>query len=75
MRGFKKRYEAKLKEASRKNVPPKKKLAKKMRRRPTFLGQKLDTLVEKFLRATRYKGKVLNKQIALATTKALVRRY
>ena len=75
VREFKKRYEAKLKEASRKNVSPKKKLGKKMRGRPTLLGQKLDTLVEKFLRATRYNGKVVNKQIALATIKALVQRY
>ena len=72
---FKKRYEAKLKEASRKNVSPKKKLANKMRGRPTLLGQKLDTLVQKFLRATRYKGGVVNTQTALATAKALVKRY
>ena len=37
MRGFKKRYEAKLKEASRKNVSPKKKLANKMRGRQRYL--------------------------------------
>ena len=49
VRGFKKRYEAKLKEASRKNVSPKKKLANKMRGHPTLCGQKLDTLVQKFL--------------------------
>ena len=73
--GFKKRYEAKLKETSRKNVSPKKNLANKMRGRPTLLGQKLDTLVKKFLRATRYKGVVVNTQTALATTKALVKRY
>ena len=75
MRGFKKRYKAKLKEASRKNASPKKKLANKMRGRPTLLGQKLDTLVQKFLRATRYKGGVMNTQTALATAKAQVKRY
>ena len=75
VRGFKKRYEAKLKEASRKNVSPKKKLANKMRGRPTLLGQKRDTLVQKFLRATRYKDGVVNTQTALATAKALVKRY
>ena len=72
--GFKKRYEAKLKEASRKNVSPKKKLANKIRGRPTLLCQKLDTLVKKFLRATRYKGVVVNTQTALATAKALVKK-
>ena len=72
VRGFKKRYEAKLKETSRKNVSPKK-LANKMRGRPTLLCEKLYTLVQKFLRAIRYKGRVVNTQTALATAKALVK--
>ena len=72
--GLKKRYKAKLKQASCKNVSPKKKLASKIRGRPTLLGHKLDTLVEKFIRATRYKGGVANTQNALATAKALVKR-
>ena len=42
---------------------------------PTLVGQKLDMLVQKFLRATRYKGRVVNMQTALATAKALVKRY
>ena len=42
---------------------------------PMLLGQKLDTLVQKFLRATRNKGGLVNTQTALATTKALVKRY
>ena len=75
VRRCKKRYKTKLKEASRKNVSPKKKLPNKMHGRPTLLGQKLDTLVQKFLRATGYKGGVVNKQTALATAKALVKRY
>ena len=62
------------KKASRKNVSPKKKLASKIRGRPTLLGHKLDTLVQKFIRATRYKGGVANTQNALATAKALVKR-
>ena len=45
----------------------------KMRGRPTLLGQKLDTLAQKLLRASRYKGGVMNTQTAL--TKALVKRY
>ena len=73
--GFKKRYKAKLKQASYKNVSPKKKLANKMRGRPTLLSQKLDTLLQKFLRAARYKDEVVNTQTALATAKALVKRY
>ena len=73
--GFKKRYEGKLKEASRKNVSPKKKPANKMLGSPTLLGQNHDVLVQKFLRATRYKGGVMNMQTVLATPKALVKRH
>ena len=39
------------------------------------LVKKRDTLVQKFLRATRYKDGVVNTQAALATAKALVKRY
>ena len=60
IRGFKKHYEAKLKEASPKNLSPKKKLANKMRGHPRLLGQKLNRLKKKFLRATRYKGEHAN---------------
>ena len=45
-----------------------------MRGRPALLGQKLKTLVQKFLRATKCKGGVVNTQTALATGKALVKR-
>ena len=72
MRGFEKCYEAKLKEASHKNVSPKKKLANKMRGRPT-------------LPKTRHKScaKVPNsyyiqrwsREHAKATAKALVKQY
>ena len=44
-----------------------------MRERATLLGQKRDTLVQKFLRATGYKGVVVNTQTALATAKVLVK--
>ena len=70
MRGFKKCYKAKPKEASCKNVSSKKKPANKMHGCPTLLGQKLNTLMQKFLRATRYKGGVVNTQTTLATAKA-----
>ena len=46
-----------------------------MRGRTELLGQTLDTLAQKLLRATRYKGGVMNTQTALATTKALIKRY
>ena len=72
VRGFKKLYKAKLKEGSRKNVSSKKKLANKMCGYTMLLGQKLDTLGQKFRRATRFKRGVVNTQTALATAKALV---
>ena len=46
-----------------------------MRGRAALLGQKRDTLVQKFLRATGYKVVVVNTQTALATAKVLVKRY
>ena len=70
MRGFKKSYKAKPKEASRKNLSSKKKPANKMHGCPILLGQKLNTLMQKFLRATRYKGGVVNTQTTLVTAKA-----
>ena len=54
---------------------PKRTLGNKMRWRPTLLAQKLNTLVQKFVRATRYKDGVVNTQAALATAKAIVKRY
>ena len=43
--------------------------------RSTLLSQNLYTLVQKFLKATRYKGGVANMQTTLVTAKALVKRY
>ena len=40
-----------------------------------MLGEKIDNLVQKFLIATRYKGGVVNSTIAIATAKALTKRY
>ena len=51
MRGFKKRKKQ-LKEASRNNVSTKKKLANQIHGPSTLLGQKFNTLVQKFIKAT-----------------------
>ena len=61
---FKKRNEAKLKNTSRKDVSPNKKLANNMRGQPNFTWSK-----------TQHKGGVVDMQTALGTTKALVKRY
>lgn len=75
VRGFKKRYETQIKDASRKNKSPKKVIVNKLRGRPCLLGDKMDPLVQKYLKATRYKGGVVNTMMAIATAKALVKRY
>ena len=75
VRGFRKRYESQLKEASRKKQSPKKTLRNKARGRPPLLGENIDTLTQKFLKATRYKGGVVNSTVAIATATALANRY
>ena len=40
-----------------------------------LLGNKIDPLVRKYLKASRYKGGVVNTMVAIVTTKALTKRY
>lgn len=75
VRGFRKRYEAQLKTAALRKVFPKKSLINKRRGRPRMLGDKLDDLVQRFLKATRYKRGIVNTTVAIATATALVNRY
>ena len=71
VRGFKKRYEAKIKDEIREKKSPKTVL----RGRPCLLASKIDSFVQKYLKATRYKGEVVNTMVAIATAKALTKRY
>ena len=73
--GFRKRCEAKIKDAHRKKKSPKKVIVNKLRGRPCLLGDKIDPLVQNYLKATIYKGGVVNFLVAIATTKALLKRY
>ena len=75
VRGFRKRYESQLKEASLKKQSPKKTLRNKARGRPPLLGENIDTLTQKFLKETRYKGGVVNSTVAIATATALANTY
>ena len=75
VRGFRKRYEAQIKDAYRKKKSPKKVIENKLRGRPCLLGDKIDPLVQNYLKATRYKGGVVNSLVAIATAKALLKRY
>lgn len=75
IRGFRKRYEVQIKTAALQKISPKKSLINKRRGRPRLLGDKLDDLVQRFLKATRYKGGIVNTTVAIATATALVNRY
>ena len=74
-RGFRKRYKSLLKKVSHKMKLPKGKLVNLGRGRPTIHSKKHDNLVKKFLKATRYKGGVVNSSIAIAKAKELTKRY
>ena len=39
------------------------------------MGDKIDPLVQSYLKATRYKGEAVNSLVAIATAKALLKRY
>ena len=54
---------------------PKGKLVNLRRGRPTIHSKKHDNLVKKFLKATRYKGGIVNSSIAIAKAKELTKRY
>ena len=75
IRGFKKRYEAQINEERQKKKSPKKVIVNKFRGRPCLLGDKIDPLVQSYLKAKRYKGRVVNTTVATATAKALTERY
>ena len=68
---FKKRYEAQIKDEIRKKTV----IVNKLRGRPSLLGNKIDPLVQKYLKATRYKRGVMNIMVAKVTTKAQTKRY
>ena len=75
VRGFKKRYDAHISDADRKKKSPKKVIVNKLRGRPCLLGDKIDPLVQNYLKATRQKRGVVNSLVAIPTAKALLKRY
>ena len=75
VRGFKKRYEAQIRDENCKKKSPRKFIVNKLRGRPCLLGNKIDPLVQKYLKVTRYKGGVVNTMAAIATAEALTKRY
>ena len=75
VRGFRKRYEAQIKDAHRKKKSPKKVIVNKLRGRSCLLGYKIDPLVQNYIKATRYKGAVVSSLAAITTAKTLLKRY
>ena len=66
VRRFKKWYKTQIKEASLKNKSPSTVIVYKLRGRPCLLGNKTSLLVLKYLKATRYKGGVMNTLVTIA---------
>ena len=75
VRGFRKRYKAQIKDAHRKKKSPKKVIVNKLRGRSCLLGDKIDPVVQHYLKATRYKGGFVNSLVAIATAKGLLKRH
>ena len=59
----------------RKKIFPKKVIVNKLRGRPCLLGDKIDPLVQNYLKATRYKAGAVNSLVIKATAKALLKQY
>lgn len=72
VRGFKQRYETQISEAIWKNKSPKKVIVNKLRGRPCLLGNKIEPLVQKYLKATRCKGGVVNTLVAVTTARKTI---
>ena len=70
--GFKKFYEAQIKDEIRKKKSPKTVIVNKLRGRPCLLGNKIDPLVQKYLKATRYKRWVVNTMVEIGTNKTIL---
>ena len=73
--GFKKRYEAQTKDEISKKKSQKTVIVNKFWGRPCLLENKIEPLVQKYLKETRYKEGVMNTMVAIATAKALTKRY
>ena len=75
VRGFRKHYAAQIKDAHHKKKSPKKVIVNKLRGRACLLGDKIDPLVQNYLKATRYKRGIVNSLVAIVTAKGLLKRY
>ena len=70
---FKKHYKTQIKDEIYKRKSPKTVIINKLLGNPCLLENKINPLVQKYLKATRYKGGVVNTMVGLATAKALTK--
>ena len=75
VRGFKKHYEGELHRAKKMGREVSKKLPIEKQGRPRLLGDTLDTLVQKHIRAQSNRGNVVTRSMAVSTAKVLMRCY
>ena len=73
VRIFASKYKDELKLAAQEKRAPKRKMEIQKRGRPLLLG-KVDEIVRSYLSATRYRGGLVSRSIAIATAKALIKR-
>ena len=64
VRGFKKWYKFQV---TLKNKSPRTVIVNKLRGRPCLIGNKINPLVQKYLKATRYKGRVVDTLVTIAS--------
>ena len=72
MRTFASKYKDELKLAAQEKRTPKRKMEIQERGRPLLLG-KVDKMVRSYLSATRHRGGLVSRSIAIATAKALIK--
>ena len=75
VRGFKKHYEEELHRAKKMGREVSKNLPIEKQGRPLLLGDTLDTLVQKHIRAQSNRGNMVTRSMAVSTAKVLMRRY
>ena len=62
-----------MKDKIRKNKSLKTVIVNKLQGGPCLLGNKINPFVQKYLKAVRYKGGVVNTMVAIATAKVLTK--
>ena len=75
IREFKKKYEEELKLAKQQNREVRTELSTEKQGRPLFLGTKIDTLVQRYIRAASNRGAIITRSIVKSVAKALLIRY